>query len=147
MEQRKRATGVSPVGQTIQVRAGILGQLLAQARAEASLECCGLLAGRGGVIERARPAVNALASATEYEIAPAELFRMLKSLRAEGLELLGIYHSHPATENSPSERDIERAYYPGTPYFIISPALELPRAVRAFLICDGSVSELRIETV
>lgn len=108
-------------------------------------ECCGLLAGRDGVIAAIFPAKNALASATEYEIAPEELFRLMRAIRKAELELLGIYHSHPRGENYPSRRDIERAYYPDVAYFVLSPPPEAARPVRAFSIRDGRVQELAIE--
>ena len=59
--------------------------------------------------------------ATQYEIAPAELFQMMREIRGAGLQLLGIYHSHPHGANEPSRTDVERAYYPDAAYFIISP--------------------------
>ena len=96
----------------IRVRREILGHLLAQARLDPVHECCGLMSGREGVIARIHPTPNALASATEYEIAPVELFAAMRAMRAESLELMGIYHSHPTGENRPSARDIARAYYP-----------------------------------
>lgn len=109
-------------------------------------ECCGVLAGRDEVITHIFPAANALASPTAYEIAPQELFRVMKKIREEKLELMGIYHSHPRGENRPSPTDIQRAFYPNTPYFILSPTSDAPRTVRAFLIDDGEVTELKIET-
>ena len=108
-------------------------------------ECCGLLAGRGGVIVRDFPATNALASATEYEIAPKELFQHMRGIREAGLELMGIYHSHPNGDNKPSPRDIERAYYPEVAYFIVSPQKDAPKPVRAFSIQNGKTVELNIE--
>lgn len=131
----------------IRVRKEVLTQLLDEAHRVPNEECCGLLAGRDGVISAIYPAANALASATAYEIAPAELFRLMREIRKRGLELLGIYHSHPNGENRPSRRDIERAYYPDTAYFILSPLPDAPQPVRAFLIRDGGVSELPIEAV
>lgn len=132
---------------TVRIRHEILGRLLAEAQRHPAVECCGLLAGRDGVITALYPAENALASATRYEIAPEELFRLFRQMRAAGLELLGIYHSHPTGENFPSALDIERAYYPDAAYFILSPAPEAPRPVRAFRIRDGQVQELSIEAV
>ena len=131
----------------IWVRLDILEQMLREARAVAPQECCGLLGGRDGVISAAFPAPNALASSTAFEIAPQQLFRIFRAMRATGLEHLGIYHSHPASENTPSPRDIEDALYPGTAYFIVSPAAQAKSAVRAFRIRDGHVSELRIEVL
>lgn len=111
-------------------------------------ECCGMLAGREGVITRAFPAVNAAPNpAIEYEIAPKELFHLTREIRAAGLQLLGIYHSHPNGKNEPSARDIEQAYYPDVAYFIISSMAEAEMPVRAFSICDGSVAELEVRVV
>jgi proteasome lid subunit RPN8/RPN11 len=105
-----------------------------------------VLAGRDGVITRAFVATNAAANpVTRYEIAPKELFRLMREIRAAGLELLGIYHSHPASENQPSARDIELAYYPDAAFFIVSPRIGAARPVRAFQIRDGRVAELEIE--
>ena len=129
----------------IRVRAEILDEMIRHARREPEMECCGLLAGRDGVITEIFSTSNALASATAYEIPPHELFQLFRRLREEGLQHLGHYHSHPHTENFPSERDIAQAYYPNEAYFIVSPQAGAPRAVRAFLIRDGNVQELKIE--
>lgn len=132
----------------IQVRSEILTALLEQARREPTKECCGLLAGWGGVITRAFPATNAADNtAKAYEIAPEELFRLMREIRAEGLELLGVYHSHPVGENRPSSHDIERAYYPAAAYFIVSPQSDVPHPIRAFSIGEAKVTELKIQVV
>jgi len=131
----------------IRVRAGIVEEMLRQARGEPRIECCGLLAGRDHAITAIFPAKNALASTTTYEIAPQELFQLFRRMRSEGLDHMGIYHSHPTGENAPSPRDIMEAYYPHEAYFIISPEPDAPRAVRAFSIRDGRVEELEIEIV
>jgi proteasome lid subunit RPN8/RPN11 len=111
-------------------------------------ECCGLLAGHNGVITRVIPGTNAaIDPATSYEIAIPELFQLMREIRAAGLELLGIYHSHPNGKNEPSPRDIAWAYYPDVAYFIISPLPGAPHPVRAFSIRDGSASELEIQIV
>jgi len=128
----------------VRVAPGVLEGMLAQARREPGLECCGLLAGNGGVISDVLPAVNALDSPTAFDIAPAELFALFRRMRSEGLDHLGIYHSHPRGDNAPSPRDVEQAYYPEAAYFIISPQPGHPRPVRAFRIAGGSVTELEI---
>jgi proteasome lid subunit RPN8/RPN11 len=120
--------------------------MLHHARENPLAECCGLLAGREGTITRAFEAVNAASDPIKsYEIAPAEIFNAMREMRASGLELLAIYHSHPTGENRPSARDIELAYYPETPYFVISPLQDAKKPIRAFLICDGDVAELEIQ--
>ena len=133
--------------QEICVRAHIVEEMLRLARSEPRVECCGLLAGVDSIITKIFPAKNALASPTAYEVAPQELFPLFRQMREEGLEHLGIYHSHPATENFPSPSDIELAGYPNQAYFIISPLPAAPNPVRAFFIRDGQVEELAIITV
>jgi proteasome lid subunit RPN8/RPN11 len=129
---------------SVRVRAEILKEMLLHARREPEIECCGLLAGRDGVITAIFPATNALSSATAYEIAPRELFQLFRMLRAEGLTHLGHYHSHLSSENVPSPRDIEQAGYPDHAYFIVSPRADAPKPVRAFFIRDSGVREIEI---
>ncbi|MBI4461875.1 MAG: M67 family metallopeptidase [Acidobacteria bacterium] len=121
----------------------IAERLVEEARRHAPLECCGLLGGHGDDVERILPGTNALASPVAYEIPPRELFDLFRRLREQGLELVGIYHSHPAGGNSPSARDIERAYYPEAAYLIVSPVAEPP--IRAFAIQGGKAGELPVE--
>jgi proteasome lid subunit RPN8/RPN11 len=130
---------------SIRVPKTIVVEMIANARREPALECCGLLAGRDGAITRVYPAANvAENSAISYEIAPKEIFSLMRAMRAAGTEMLGIYHSHPNGKNEPSPRDIEEAYYSEAAYFIISPRDDSERRVRAFSIREGRVEELEI---
>jgi [CysO sulfur-carrier protein]-S-L-cysteine hydrolase len=131
----------------IQIKKQILEEMAAHASGNSSLECCGLLAGHRGVSTRILPANNVLASATAYEIAPQELFQHMREIRRAGLELMGIYHSHPNGDNTPSARDIEQAYYPDVAYFILSPRHDAPNPVRAFTIQNGKAVEVDIQIV
>ena len=133
------------MGNSVRVRSEILREMMAHARREPKVECCGLLAGRDGVITTIFPAQNALSRATAYEIAPQELFRIFRTMHARNLTHLGIYHSHPATENTPSPTDIEKAYYPDVAYFIVSPREDVPNPIRAFHIREGGVEEIVVE--
>lgn len=132
------------MSEAVRVSGKMLRQLVEQARREPEIECCGLLAGSGGVISVVLPARNALASPTAYEIAPEELFSLFRRIRELGLEHLGIYHSHPATDNVPSPTDIQRAFYPEATYIIVSLRPDAPRPVRAFTIRNGAARELTI---
>jgi len=132
------------MAEPVRVTREVWNTLLAEARRAPELECCGLLAGCGGVISSALPARNALASATEFDIAPSELFELFRRMRALELEHLGIYHSHPTGENAPSPSDIAQAYYPEAAYFILSTGINARKPVRAFSIRDGRVEELEI---
>jgi len=131
----------------VRIEKAIFDRLLAEARANPSIECCGLLAGRDGVISAILPAQNASQSAMAYEIAPQELFALFRCIRSDGLEHLGIYHSHPKGENAPSPSDLERAFYPESAYLIISPIPAAPRPIRAFRIAEGQSRELSLQIV
>jgi len=128
----------------IYIRAEVLEAMLIHARSEPQIECCGLLAGRADIITNIFPAKNALESSTVYEIAPQELFPLLHEMRAQGLEHMGQYHSHLATDNFPSPRDIDLAGYPDRAYFIVSLRPDVPNPIRAFSIRDGVVREFEI---
>jgi proteasome lid subunit RPN8/RPN11 len=136
------------VAGALQIRRAVWDELCEHAKTDARLECCGLLAGRDSVITHVSAAENVAADpAKGYEIAPKEVVGLMREFRAAGLEFLGIYHSHPKTDNAPSPRDIELAYYSEEAYFIISPLADAPRPVRAFSIRDGCVTELEIQVV
>jgi proteasome lid subunit RPN8/RPN11 len=132
----------------IQIRSEIVKTMSENAAGEPERECCGLLAGQGGVITQAFAARNVADDpARGYEIAPKEIVRLMKKFRAQNLEFLGIYHSHPTGENEPSARDVEQAYYSEAAYFILSPRTDAAKPVRAFSIRDGRVQELKVVTI
>lgn len=104
--------------------------MLDQAVAELPNECCGLLAGKlldtkglgppvGHVVER-YPLVNAAASAQEYVSDVKGMFEAFRDMRARGLEVLAVYHSHPTSAPMPSRTDLERNYSPDVINLIVS---------------------------
>jgi proteasome lid subunit RPN8/RPN11 len=108
-------------------------------------ECCGLLAGRDGRVEKLYPVPNTAEDPSRrYEMDPAELWAARRAARDAGHEVIGFYHSHPRTPPFPSSLDVERAYYPEAVYAIA--ALEPRFEVRAFRIVDGHSRELSIST-
>jgi proteasome lid subunit RPN8/RPN11 len=136
------------VNSAIQIRHELLAQLIEHARREPFGECCGLLAGRQGVVTHMIPAENVASDPKKnYEMKPSEIVRMMREFRTQGLDFLGIYHSHPAGENKPSDRDVQLAYYSEAVYLILSPRPDARQPIRAFSIRDGSVTELELETL
>lgn len=87
-------------------------------------ECCGVLLGRamagGWQIVAAIRARNADAGSarTRYEIAPAELVRIVHEARRRGLEIAGFYHSHPDRPGQWSPSDLAEAHWLGASYVI-----------------------------
>jgi len=109
-------------------------------------ECCGLLAGDGNVITSAYRLHNeAERPETRYFASPEDLFAAMKAMRQEGVEMMGIYHSHPSSPAYPSRSDVELAFYSDSIYFIVSLAGNLE--ICAFRIGGGNISSVDIEIV
>ena len=119
-------------------------QMIAHALAERPLEACGLIAGRGEEALQFHPTRNALRSPVRYDVDPRDLLAATLAIEGAGLELWGIFHSHPATEAYPSPTDVRLAHYPDAHYLICS--LRRPEApvLRAFRISGGAIREISI---
>jgi proteasome lid subunit RPN8/RPN11 len=118
--------------------------LCAAARDAAPLEACGLLAGRDGHASWFRRLRNADESAEHYRMAPEEQFAAVRALRAEGLRLLAIWHSHPATPARMSAEDLRLAFTPDVIYVIVSLADPSGPRVKGFRVTDGVPEETPI---
>jgi proteasome lid subunit RPN8/RPN11 len=109
-------------------------ELVAHARSEAPNECCGMLAGRDGVAVRVHRARNTEASPFMYVMDPLEQMRIMDDIDDAGHDLLAIYHSHTRSAAYPSRTDVELAFYPETPYMIVSLQDRDAPVIRAFRI-------------
>ena len=115
--------------------------LVAHARAEYPNEACALLAGRDGSVERVYTLPNAEASPTFYVVEPRAQLRAMTEMDDLGLDLVGIFHSHVATEAYPSRTDVELAAYPDAVYLILSLADQDAPLLRTFRFGDGRIEE------
>jgi len=130
----------------IQIPHSIVDGIVLQARAELPNEACGLLAGKGEVAQKRYGLTNADASPEHFTFLPTEQFQVLRSARAEGLDIIANYHSHPVTPARPSEEDIKLAFDPNILYIIVSLASAEP-VVKAFQIRQGVVENVLVEIV
>ena len=87
-------------------------------------ESCGLLAGTidgdQKVIEKVYLLTNIDASREHFSMDPKEQLAAVKDARANGLTLIGNFHSHPESPSRPSEEDKRLAYDPNAEYLILS---------------------------
>ena len=126
--------------------------MVAWARQNLPAEACGLLAGeRTGALEARVERVwlleNADASSEHFTITPADQLRALREARAEGLAMLGNWHSHPQTPSRPSEEDKRLANDTSAFYLILSLAGPEP-VLRAFTVdAQKTVGVVPIEVV
>jgi len=117
------------------------GALIKHAEEESPNECCGLLAGRNGRVERVYPGTNVDHSPYTYLMDPNEQLAAFKDMEAVGLDLVGIYHSHTHTPAYPSRTDVAKAFYPDSLYVIVSLARRDAPDIRAFRVADGQIRE------
>ena len=122
----------------------MLDRIVAQARAEAPNECCGIVGTRDGQAVSLYPVRNAAASPLRYEIDPRDQLRVFEALDDAGLEVGAIYHSHTRSAPEPSQTDVNLAFYPEAVYVIVGVAGEADD-IRAWRIVDGQVSDAPLE--
>jgi len=117
-----------------------------QALKGGSGESCGILAGKKkgkcSLVSLVIPMTNVSDDPEHcYMMDPKEQLKTLKKLREKGLEMVGIYHSHPFSEAMPSKKDVELAFYSDVSYVIISLSDKRTPEMRAFRITDGKITE------
>jgi proteasome lid subunit RPN8/RPN11 len=128
----------------MRIARSMLDRIVAQARAEAPNECCGIVGTRDDRAVALYPVRNAAASPLRYEIDPKDQLRVFEALDEEGLEIGAIYHSHTRSAPEPSQTDINLAFYPDAVYVIVGVAGE-EDDVRAWHIRDGTVTTATLE--
>ena len=96
------------------------------------LEICGLLAGEtvgdDTIIKEVHPTDSEDKSELTYTVNPLQQLKIERDVAARGLQIVGIYHTHPATVPYPSKTDVARAHwgdtddllFPGYSYLIVS---------------------------
>jgi proteasome lid subunit RPN8/RPN11 len=94
--------------------------MVAHAEAKYPNECCGAMLGTTSIgsiagdvkdVTLAQPLENAYTGAqgARYELRPEDLLEADKKARAAGLDLIGIFHSHPDCDAYFSKTDLENS--------------------------------------
>jgi proteasome lid subunit RPN8/RPN11 len=91
-----------------------LKQIYSHAKETYPVECCGFLLGSfdsGGLVSQVRPATNQNSDRNDRFIISAEEFAAVQFAADEaGLDIIGIYHSHPDWPPIPSQTDMDSAW-------------------------------------
>lgn len=91
------------------------------------------------------PVVNVLHSPTRYQMEPRGQIQALAELEKRGLDLIGIFHSHPSGPDIPSPTDVAEFQYPGVLSIILSPNSQAAGwRQRAFIIDRSQYFEVPI---
>lgn len=129
----------------IQIARAVYDEMIAHALETRPFECCGVLAGSGGIVTQSFRAENvADLNGVRYEVDPKAFLRINREIDDADLELLGIYHSHPFTRAYPSATDLAQAWE-GLVYVIVSLTDFLAPDVKAFTVVNGEITEQTVE--
>jgi proteasome lid subunit RPN8/RPN11 len=112
-------------------------------------EACGLLAGKIDTVHDVFTITNQLRSSTKFRMEPVEQVRAFAMIETKGLELLGIFHSHPTPSGAADARtaelsatDIAEAAYPVTQ--LLWSRVKGPWEAKAYWVEDKHVSEVAL---
>ena len=119
--------------------------MLDHMKKNAPLESCGLLAGKNDRVEKVIFVQNQAQSPVRFVMDPYEQLNAFQWIEDNELDLLGIFHSHPAGPETASATDIAEAAYEVV-YLIWSPNQE-HWLVRGFWIKDGAATEIPLQIV
>jgi proteasome lid subunit RPN8/RPN11 len=126
----------------LQIPAAFLAQIMAEARAAAPRECCGLIEGlwRGETAEALalHATENLAAGRDRFEIDPAAHIRLLRRLRGTERRIIGCYHSHPEGAALPSPRDRDGAAETDFVWLIAAPRGHTEGHINAFVFADDA---------
>ncbi len=108
----------------------------------APLEACGLLTGKDGAVKEVLLIANQARSPVKFRMDPTEQLRAFNWMESNGLDLLGIFHSHPAGPETVSPTDIGEAAYPVV--HVIWSRVEGVWRTRGFWIEGQNVTEVKL---
>ncbi len=131
----------------LEISTEIFEQMIKQAKSEAPIEACGILAGRDNKVEKLYEMSNVDNSCDHFMMKPEEQFAAVKDIRSAGLEMLAICHSHPATPATPSAEDIRLSLTPGVVYVILSLQDTNKPQIRGFTVQDRCVTEVPVKVI
>jgi len=109
-------------------------------------EACGLLGGdpATGAVARCYPTRNLAASAKLYEVDPGQHLRADRDAEANGMAIIGVFHSHTHTDAYPSPTDVTRASDPASDpgwHYVIVSLRDTHPTVRSYRIHGDVVDE------
>lgn len=119
--------------------------IVGHARQEYPRECCGIISGHEGRLEKLYELRNIAEGNVFYEIDPAQLMHLeFEELEQSGSEIVAIYHSHPESQAYPSASDLDLAFWPEAVYLICSLENKAEPGIRGFRMREGGISEVQL---
>ncbi len=106
-------------------------------------EGCGLLGGKAGVCQRVWAISNVLHSPGGFRMDPQAQLQAFIQMEELGIDLIGVFHSHPLGPFTPSATDVAEFAYPGVVSLICVPT-DGDWTVRGFEIRSDQVIEINL---
>ena len=122
-----------------------IDEIIAHVNDHAPLEACGLLAGKNNRVEKVFFVQNQAQSPVRFVMNPYEQLKAFDWIDDNGLDLLGIFHSHPAGPETASPTDIAEASY--SVVHIICSQKSRQWKLRGFWIEGGNSTEVTLQIV
>ena len=111
----------------------------------APLEACGLLAGKNDQVEKVLFVQNQAQSPVRFVMDPYKQLKAFDWIDDSGLDLVAIFHSHPAGPETASPTDIAEAAYEVV--HVICSQKSGQWKLRGFWIEDGNSTEVTLQIV
>jgi Predicted metal-dependent protease of the PAD1/JAB1 superfamily len=124
----------------LELNKSLLQEMITYVDGYAPLEACGLLAGKEARAEKMIGVTNQAQSPARFVMDPSEQLQAFDWIESNGLDLIGIFHSHPTGPEIVSATDIAEAAYPVV-HLIFSHS-DSDWKARGFWIEDGSAREV-----
>lgn len=93
------------------LRQSQISEMIQHVEEQTPLEACGLLAGKKDRVEKVILVRNQARSPVRFVMDPYQQLAAFEWIESHGLDLLGIFHSHPAGPETVSPTDIAEAAY------------------------------------
>ena len=128
---------------TLKIKKESLAQIKAFGEAAYPSECCGFLLGK--ISNDFRQVMTLLPATNEFKeeekhhrflMTPRAYLQAEKTARAEALDIIGFYHSHPDADAKPSAYDLEHGW-PWYSYVIISIRERHVREITSWILQDS----------
>ena len=130
----------------VKLKKQFVDEMVAHSREATPDECCGILSGAGGNVEKLYRMTNVEASPFRFSMDPLEIMEVDQEAGDMGWDLMVIYHSHTHSEAYPSDTDVRIAggtteLWPEVRYILVSLMDPDDPKVRLFRINKGNITE------
>lgn len=136
----------------LRIKASDMKKIDAHALKTFPYECVGLLIGASGKkefeVKKIVKAKNTLGSLVAFETDPQFIYKVYKDAEKRGLELIGIYHSHPNLHAFVSSRDAEfMKYWTRIAWLILSVGRDSVLERKAFMMKKGKIEKIEVRVL